>query len=76
MKVEMRRRAATANLPTEPAASGKMRPRHIPLPALGTLNIPDGGFPFLRLIGDEILAGRQPGSMARIVGCHFCNQLP
>jgi hypothetical protein len=56
MKVEIRRRAASANLPTEPAASGKMRPRHIPLPALGTLNIPDGGFPFLRLIGHEILA--------------------
>jgi len=56
MKVEMRRRAASANLPTEPAGSGKMRPRHIPLSAQGTLNIPDAEFPFLRLIGDEILA--------------------
>jgi hypothetical protein len=55
MKVEMRLRAASVNLPTEPAGSGKMRPRHIPLSAQGTLNIPDGEFPFLRRMGHEIL---------------------
>jgi hypothetical protein len=56
MKVEMRLCAAAVNLPSEPDGSGEMRPRHIPLSAQGTLNIPDAEFPFLRRIGHEILA--------------------
>jgi hypothetical protein len=54
MKVEMRLCAASVNLPTEPGGSDQMRPRHIPLSAWRTFNIPDAEFPFLRRMGHEI----------------------
>jgi hypothetical protein len=75
MKVEMRLRAASVDLPTEPGGSDEMRLRHIPLAGRSVRKYQDAEFPFLRRIGHEILcagiSGPLPGLSVAIFEINY-----